>query len=275
MDYDHLGKDLISDTRHWRMALRLGRESLHVILFSPVEENSLIYRRLPLDANASTPLAAIEEAVYDNPLLLGDFDRIYCIVDTSRGFAIPSLPVTDDDMDDIMATAFPDFDGPVIANDINARNARILFGIDRDVEGFLRRTFFNVSIFHHLTPLCRYFLGKHNRGNSRRMYANLRHDALDLIAIDKGNLLMANTFSFREPIDAVYYILASQQSLGIDPTTNELMLSGDQTIREAITPTLREYIGYVMPVIFPSSMFKAGKDSMKAPFDLTVIPLCE
>lgn len=275
MSYDHLDKDLISDTRHWRMALRVGRGALHVILFSPVEENSLIYRRIPLDANAATPLSAIEEAVYDNPLLLGDFDRIYCIVDTSHGFAIPSLDLTDDDAEDMMATAFPDFDGPVIVNDINARNARILFGIDRDIEGFLRRTFFNVSIFHHLTPLCRYFLGKHNRGNSRRMYANLRTDSLDLIVVDKGNLLMANTFSFTQPIDAVYYILACQQNLGIDPMSNELMLSGDQAMREEITPVLREYIGYVMPVIFPSSMFKAGKDSMKAPFDLTVIPLCE
>lgn len=82
-------------------------------------------------------------------------------------------------------------------------------------------------------------------------------------------------FAFREPIDAIYYIMACRDMLKLDAQDNELLIAGDNSLRDAITPTLREYLAYVMPVIFPSSMFKAGKDAMKAPFDLIVLPLCE
>jgi hypothetical protein len=46
-------------------------------------------------------------------------------------------------------------------------------------------------------------------------------------------------------------------------------------LREAIMPELRRYINYVMPVIFPSAMFRAGREAMNAPFELIVLPLCE
>ncbi len=268
-------KDLIKDPRVWRMAMRVGPGALHVILYSTVEDNSLIYREISLDPNAPTPLKALEEAVYDNPLLLSDFDKVYCIVETSVGYPIPSPIDNNDVIEEMIQTTDPEFDGEIIVNDINCRNARIVMGVEKDMAAFLHRTFFNISIYHHLTPLCRYFLGKHNRGNSRRMYANLRQGALDLLAFDNGRMLLANTFKFSHINDAVYYILATQQTLDIDPSNNEIMLAGDTALREELTPVLRKYIGYVLPVIFPSSMFRAGKDSMRAPFDLIVLPLCE
>lgn len=268
-------KDLVKDPRVWRMTMRVGRGALHVILYSTVEDNSLIYREISLDPNASTPLKALEEAVYDNPLLLSDFDKVYCIVETSVGYPIPSPIDNNEVIEKMIQTTDPEFDGEIIVNDINCRNARIAMGVEKDMAAFLHRTFFNISIYHHLTPLCRYFLGKHNRGNSRRMYANLRQGALDLLAFDNGRMLLANTFKFSHINDTVYYILATQQSLGIDPANNEIMLAGDTVLREELTPVLRKYIGYVLPVIFPSSMFRAGKDSMRAPFDLIVLPLCE
>ena len=103
----------------------------------------------------------------------------------------------------------------------------------------------------------------------------MRDDRLDLLAFGKDSLLLANTFRYRDPMDAVYYILACRQSLGLDAGSDELFLAGDKGVRETITPTLREYLAYVMPVIFPSAMFKAGKEALNAPFDLIVLPLCE
>ena len=73
-------------------------------------------------------------------------------------------------------------------------------------------------------------------------------------------------------MDAVYYILASRENLRL-PDTDEIMISGDRTTRAAITPVLRRYVRYVMPAIFPSVMFRAGRASLSAPFELIVAPL--
>ena len=63
--------------------------------------------------------------------------------------------------------------------------------------------------------------------------------------------------------------------LNLDDSNDEMLIAGNNSAREAITTTLREYLAYVMPVIFPSEMFKAGKDALNAPFDLIVLPICE
>ena len=64
------------------------------------------------------------------------------------------------------------------------------------------------------------------------MYAYLRDNSLDLLTFGKDSLLLANTFSFKDPMDAVYYILACRQSLKLDETNNELFLTGNNSIRE-------------------------------------------
>lgn len=112
-------------------------------------------------------------------------------------------------------------------------------------------------------------------GNAGKMYAHIHNNQLDLLSFGKDTLRLANSYAFRDPMDAVYYILACRKMLNLDPGSDEMLIAGDNSVREAITPTLREYLAYVMPVIFPSSMFKAGKDALNAPFDLIVLPLCE
>ena len=270
-----LDKDLIKEPRLWRMALRIDEKKLHVVLFCSVEDNSLIYRELSLDPAAQSLQKAIEEAIYDNPLLLSDFAHVDCVIDAKKFTIIPS-EIDDYDLQrSIFNETFPSFEGEIIANELKESNANILMGVQQDLINFLRRTFNNPEILHHLTPLCTYFNRKNRLGNTGKMYAYIHDNRLDLLAFGKDSLKLANSFDFRDPMDVVYYILACRDMLKLDPGSDEMLIAGDNSVREAITPTLREYLAYVMPVIFPSSMFKAGKDALNAPFDLIVLPLCE
>ena len=270
-----LTKDLVPRPDLWQLLLRLSSRAVDVLLYSPIENNSLIYRSIPLDVDASTPLKAIEEAIYNNPLLLCEFNRISVIVETKTFMAVPPEVTAEEDRSALLKAAFADFEGKVYANSLGSTNAMMVFGLDADVAGFLERTFFNVGIYNYLSPLCKYFVASGKRANTRRVYANLRADAVDLIAVDHAEVLMVNTMAYRDPMDAVYYVLASFHSLGLDPMDTELLVVRAAAASDEIVSILRNHISSVMPVIFPSVMFKAGKDAMKAPFDLIVLPLCE
>ena len=174
-----------------------------------------------------------------------------------------------------MKASFPSFEGEIVPCEISEQGAIILMGVETEIIAFLRRTFNNPRLHHHLSPLCKYFFHKNNHGNSTKMYACLHSGKIDVIAVTSRGLKFANTFDYHNAIDAVYYIMASRQMLGMDNANDEMFLSGSPSAREAIAETLRKYINYVMPVIFPSAIFKAGKEAMKAPFDLVVLPLCE
>ena len=275
MERHKLDKDLIKEPRLWRLALRIDKTMLHIVLFCKVEDNSLIYHQIPLDQAAPSQQKAIEEAIYDNPLLLSDFAQIDCVVETST-FTIVPAEITDAEVRRrIFNETFSSFEGEIVENELSELKSIILMGLNEELVNFLRRTFNNPRILHHLTPLCTYFNRKSRLGNSGKMYAYMRKDRLDILSFDKDALRLANTFAFRDPMDAVYYILACREMLHLDPGSDEMLIAGDNSLREVITPVLREYLAYVMPVIFPSAMFKAGKDAFNAPFDLIVLPLCE
>lgn len=257
------------------LLLRISRDTLHAVIYSIVEDNSLIYRRIVLDPNATSQLQAIETVIYDNPILLSDFRQVICVIEAPELTIVPAEELSEADFRQFFKSAFPKSELSMETDGTGTGNATILMGIEPDLKGFLNRTFHRIKIVSHLGSICHYFASKAGQGNKIRMIANIRQKSLDVIALDGHQLLMANTFSAGTPEDTAYYILACRERLGLNAQTDELLLAGDQAMRDALTPILRTYIARVMPVIFPPQMFKAGKDAMLAPFDLIVTPLCE
>lgn len=275
-----LTPDLIDDPRHWRLAMRLGPAALDVTIYSPIHEGSLIYRRLPLDTAAPSALKALETVVYDNPLLLSDFARISCIVESADAVVLP--PGLDDESDSeaddarraVFEAAVPDFEGETFLSPTGVSGVAVMAGAPHDIVSFLRRSFFNIRLSHNLSPLCRYFLSTASRGNLTRIYVNLRDGAADVVVTCRGELLLANSFDTPTAADAAYYVLALRRAMEL-PDDTETLLAGSATLRDALSAELRKAGVAAMPVIFPSSMFRAGKDAMRAPFDLIILPLCE
>jgi hypothetical protein len=273
MEQAKIDKDLIGDPSIWRLYLRPTGHDLNVMLFNIAADGSLIHRRYPLDP--ADRLSSLQEIVYDNPTLLSDFRSADVIIPSPRFTVIPSAITDPDTCRRVLSAVCPDTAGlTLLQSPLSGLGATILFADDTPIVNFIRRTFNNPAFHHHLAPLCRYFRDKSRIGNSRRMFANLRPGFLDIIVFDSATLRLANTYPITSAADAAYFIIAVRQMLGLDPLTDELLLAGDHDTRQQLTPMLREYIAYVMPVIFPSTMYRAGSAAAASPFDLIIMPLC-
>lgn len=251
-----LDKETIKEPRSSRLALRLGHDSLHALAYNPDDTASAIYRRLPLESSSASLMKSLEEVVYDNPVLLSDFLQIDILIDTPRFAIVPDdIIAGDSDMTQsllIKAIGEEAASGEVIVDDMTHIGATIVMSVDSDITAFMRRTFNNPTIRHNLSPQCRYFFDKNRIDNAGKMYVNLRRDAMDIIVLGNDSLRMANTFRFRDIMDAVYYIMACREMLDLDPAGNELLIAGDEALRDEITPILRKFLGYVMPVVPPA-----------------------
>lgn len=267
-----LGKDLIERPQMWQLLLEVDASALSVVAFSPHEDHALIYETIPFDMSATSTLRALEDAIYDNPMLLLDFGNVTVFYDTQRMVAIPGMAIGSAGA--CLRKLFPPcgMRGEVLTSPVAGMDAAIAFEIPCDILGFLRRTFHNASIGHPLAPVASYFGMKHPLHPHGKTLVNITGSRLDVVTLGDEAPLMLNSFRFVEPMDAVYYILASRSKLGLRDT-DEIMIAGDRTVRAAISPVLRRYVRYVMPAIFPSAMFRAGKASMSAPFELIVAPL--
>lgn len=276
-----LTKDMIEAPEMWRLSVEAHQGSVDVVMYSPVEENSLIHECLPLDS-ALSPLAAFEELVYENPLLLSDFRKVDIIIDTPRYTFLPSDCATDEVCGQAVRTLWPQVSLSARAIPVSDTLDTLVMGIDPGMAAFISRTFLDAVPSHPMAVLAKYFRRISAQGNTGKIYARLAPAAVDVIAFRTADarsgaspLRVACSYPAPTPDDAAYFILASARQAGFDLDVDEIMLCGDTRIREQVAPKLRAFARFVMPVIFPSEIFKAGKAALEAPFELVILPLCE
>lgn len=274
-DNQRLDRDMIDTPQMWRLIMGIGHDSIDIAITCASIDNSLIHRHIPLDTEAPTPCRALEDAIYDNPLLLSDFGSIDIVVDTPH-FALLPAGTSTGTADLILSELFTDTEAPstLTITPMPRCGAAIAMLLPADIHGFLHRTFPQLRLHHRLAPLTEYFSAHTRMGSAGKMYAHFHKGAVDIIAFGSDGLTLANTMRYRDPSDAIYYILACRRMLDTD-SDSELFLSGEPALREPVTPTLREYVPYVMPAFFPASVFRAGHDAIHVPLELTVLPLCE
>lgn len=263
----------------WRLALQVDSEALRAIIWSTVEESSLVNFTLPLDPTLP-PVKALEEAVYAVPALLSDFGRVDVVMRTERFLAAPT------GLDSAAAGALLDYEcitagdsEPAVRTD-STPEADILWCLDAAVANFFARTFRNPRLTSHMGALLSYFSRKTLLGNSGKLYAHFHQGTslrtTDIIAFgaDRRAALITSK-ECRSDEDALYYILAAMKESGLDLRSDEILLCGHAGTRDVLMPMLRRYAASVMPVIFPSAAFRAGRQALAAPFPLVIQSLCE
>lgn len=277
MEQSILDKDMISQPELWRLVLLVSSDRMDVALYPPVVREQMIWRSIMFDSGAQSPLKALEETVYNNPLLLSDFKAVDCLVDYSPWMMIPA-EASEADASALMTAAGISGDGYADVEIYNAgvENALAAVMQPRDMKAFLTRTFFNIRFDSRIASLCRY-LASHTDGlGQRRAYVSVRGERLTLVALDGQRLLAANEFEVRTATDAAYYVLACMQELGMPMEETDVAVHGDGgvTAREALD-LLKRYVPRCKPVPFPMLRYRPDKFTMQAPFDLLIRPLCE
>ncbi len=272
MQYGKLDKELIAQPELWRMALLIAPQNVDVALYPPVDSEEAIFREFTLNPDAASYLKAIEDVIYDNPLLLCDFKATAAFIDTGSSILMPEEVPEHKRLELMQAATINTAPEQEIISSPAGQGITIEMSLDKDLCDFLRRTFFNITIRHQLAPLS---IKLASAGNGIRSYAIIRRKTIDLFNYSDSQLLSANTFRYNEPLDAVYYILASRSIAGINPAKHPLFYAGAPEYSNSIIPILRSYISTIAAPELPALPYRHSKQSLNAPHLLTILPLCE
>ena len=278
MDDKRLTNDLIADPSLYRLGLLLGEHTLDVALTSRVTDTKPIGHRIKLNNTAGSDVAArLEEAIYDNPLLTADFNRVDFVVDTNRFFLIPAERAKNpDSLAADVNLLYPDSNPVPVVNFPEPERTAVVTMIDPAVNRFVGRTFHGTRIVHRLAAAARYHVLRNHLGNTGKLHVSLRNGSTDIIAIGHQGLLLVNTFVTPAVDDAVYYTLAVAQQLEFDNNIDRVLVSGPRRLRDNYIRQLRRFVSFAMPEIFPPTLASTDPDSPDSiPFSLAVIPLCE
>lgn len=267
------GKSKI-DIQHpeaWELLVSIGDRRVDYILYSPSVANSLMMGEVALDDDS---LQALEDAVYDLPLLLNEYRRVRIVVQ-SQHFVLLPIEASDDDCALLIRQAFPEEEGDVETCVLQRNGARVAYLVPRGMKAFLGRTFNYPDVCHRLLPLCEFFKEEQGGAAMSRMLLNLYDGGMDMVIYRDGELQCANCYRFDDVQDAAYFAMNAWRTYDLDQLTDELQLIGDASMRESLTPVLREYVKRVMPAVFPAAAMRLGRNAMQAPLELILLALCE
>lgn len=226
-----LTSDLLPDTSDWKLFVRVAPDTLSALLLGPegVEQSVLAHSEVLVDAQLNT----LENAIYDNPLLLADFAGVNLTIATSQLVQIPEAtsPAV---AEAIAAAMLPDSDAPRRMITAPMPEGSLLAMVDADTLNFLQRTFPDARISLSLSVTARR-LNSIRPNDKASLYALCHHDELSVFAFDEqGHLKFANRFDTPSATDCAYYILAVA---GTD--FFEVSIGGNADLRNEVIEQIR------------------------------------
>lgn len=262
-----LTKELIADPTLWRLILRIDRRRLSALLIGPESaERSVLFHQEELPDET---VKSLENAVYDNPLLLGDFAATDVIFSTAELFLAPSGSA---ELIEPMADAMlPDVGAPrkILADDFGAGIAA--YAVEADVVNFVSRTF-ACARFHHSLAISALYLAHRNSSasDSAHFYALCDGEAeTSMVGFDAvGHLNYLNCCRPAVAADSAYYILAAGAA-----APGPVSVGGAPELRNAVCDALRcaRPEAKVLPLTLPEDLLHLRRLAPGATFDMLFI----
>lgn len=273
MTTQRLTNDLIANPSLVRLYLRLGPDTIDVMLYNPYEEQSLIHecRSLrPADNDGADTLHALENFIYDNPLLLNaEFHSTHIIVDSPQVRAIPPQAPH---AEELLRLSIPELlpDQEIFTEALTTPAITLAWSMPADLLNFLRRTLTNATLSHSLTSLLRYSWSK-SSGSQVKAWIDMHPQSIDVVVQSQASPAIVSRIGYAHPNDAAFYILSAIEAS--NRQVDEIYIAGDGEQRREVVDVLRRFHPYVMPMVFPSEMHRAGARVGTIPFDLLILPL--
>ncbi|MCH5318281.1 MAG: DUF3822 family protein [Paramuribaculum sp.] len=268
MESPKLKRDAITQPQLWRMVMEIGKQTLTVALFPPTKTESPITETLTLDTPEKPLVKALESVIYDNALLLSEFKRIDCLIDTEKFLYVPS---TDDEetINLYFNRVFPDAEEVETSKFSNGE--MMIYEAEGELQSFLKRTFFGIKITHRLSPLIKYL--QNSAKGDEYIVLNENNKGFDIAAFRNGTLLTASSYGIASETDEVYYLYALKEAFSIiDP---KIYLRSSKNRGELSESILHTYFPSIRPWMTAYDLLQSGKAYSEIPLTMLATTLCE
>lgn len=263
-------------SEQYTLSIRLSADGFSFSIYNPLADDDFCFESYPVDASRSLT-ANLKEMLARTDALSHPYKRVNILYDTSRFTSVPFDMFEDEQMDGLFYHNFRQVTNEIVlCNILGKSNTVILFGMDKHVHQLVLEHFPKARFFSTVSPLTEYFARKSRLGNTRKLYAHMRKQLMEVCCYDRGKLLLLNSFSCKQASDRVYYLLYIWEQLEYNREKDELHLAGEWATKEGLPEELRKYLRQVF-IVYPKAEFNRSGISKveEMPFDMQTLLLCE
>lgn len=239
---------LITDTGVWRLTVEISDRAMNAWIRRNDDPTDPVYSLAQASWTGDDSLRNVENAVYDHPLVLDDFEADI-IVNTPRFLFLPAEAAADT----VAARkAFAMIYGEAADDDVfidPIGEYACVYMLMPGLKPFLSRTFAGSRITCHISRLITHWLSVAPEGKA--VFADIRPDAIDVAAVADGRLLTASRRGWTNVDDQMYHIANTVRAFGEGTRLDEVTLftsGGDKDVAEMLAP----YMAAVAPAPLPA-----------------------
>ncbi len=234
-----------SKSEQYTLSIRLSTDGFSFSVFNPHNNAGTLITDYPIDRSLSLT-ANLKNAFNEVECLQYNYLRVNILMAEQRVTYVPLEVFEDEQAEELFYYNHPQQSNETILyNILSNNNLVVLFSIDKTTKNFLTEHFPNAKFFAQSTPLIDFFSSKSRLGNSRKIYAHLRKEGMEVFAYERGRVLLANSFPCKESADQVYYLLYIWKELGLEQERDELHLTGKFGNKEYLVQELQKYVRQV------------------------------
>ena len=265
----------LSSSEKYILIFEVSDEKCSFSMYNPVEDGSFFYHEIEKESNEDL-LTNLQEFFYANDFLSASYRKTFVVNNTPSFTFIPVNVFDEKRKEDFLEFNLSDNDDKVLVQTIRKPELVLLHAISGKIFDFFNRSFVNLQIVHHLSPLLSYFSERTRLGNANRLIINLQNKGLDILHFSlSGDFIFANHFKYCHLNDAVYYIFFIWKQLNLNQLKDFIYVVGNSSQKAELIQQLQKYVQNVFLVnITPSEHF-LGLDINHIPFELSALTLCE
>lgn len=254
-------------TQHASLAIDIERDKLSYLVYGHGMKPEMA--TINFD-NGGDMKQALENAVYDTPLLLEEYSRTTIVLHSQHFVVMPAelLPSANQ----VFQASFSSLDGELMTCQVKNTDAAIACDVPQGVTAFLKRTFGAPGLLHHLAPLIAYCSAAYAEDNGC-LHINVNEKKAHIVATRNGNLQLANTYPYHSLDDVIYFALAAFKECRFDSRADKILLTGNKEQCSQLAEQLRQRIAHAMPELFPANALSLGKDAISLPFNIIATAL--
>lgn len=263
-------------SERYTMSIRLWPGGLSFSGYIASTNGSFFYREVPFDRGVPY-ISALKECFFANECLSWTYKRLNLVCSSPRYLLVPThlLPSDIESRKAWMRKAFMQPEEVCLAETLLDDQVALLYDCEESVQAFCLRSFQNPRFTHYLMPLLAYWQKQSSTELFRHMYVWVETERMNVACFEQKRLLLANTFTVRQPEEVLYYLLYIWRQMGLNAQVDALRLHAAPTLRTRLLEQIRRYLRNVQGAILPSELYLLGEEVMKAPLDLIALLVCE
>ena len=255
----------ITNFSNYKLSIQVALNGLSFCIQDKLAKKFVAFKFYPIkpDLLKEDFYKKVEEIINNDKELNGDFDTAYFMYCTNKCTMVPSLFFDinnlkkyfefNQQMDDLDELHYD------MINEIDGFN---VYTVPNQMAIDVTRKYPKTKFFHHATPFIKNHLKKNASPIGYKVFIQLNYDFFDVIITKARNLVLFNTFKYKNAEDLIFFISYIFNQFDLSFEDVDIMLQGNTLNPSVYERKLKEYFKNVkVTELMSASLFSSVIES--------------